>query len=448
MRTRFVVSELDIDPMGGIVAEQGWQSWSPSATYPVGTVPFRWADERMRLLCYRPEVVEAGSVYRGEGLLAARPVPDGPVHVWSAADGVIDVPTIELEIAGTQARVSADGPVDHHVDDAGGGVDGALARWADRFADRVGVGSIRRAPTVWCSWYHYFTGVTEADIDENLAAIVSEDLPIDVIQLDDGYQTAHGDWLKPSDRFDNLPAMVERIRSAGKRAGIWLAPHLVFPESDLATEHPDWLVRTDEGAPALGGSNWGRDCLVLDTTNPAALDHLLSIFRTMAGWGIDYFKIDFIYAGAIPGRRHLDLPPLEAYRRSLMAIRSAIGDAYLLGCGAPMLPSVGLVDAMRVSPDTGPGYEPWSGDYSQPASRAAMITGRGRAFMHGRFWVNDPDCLIVRPEVERREEWADHVAAWGGLRASSDRIASLDEWGLAKTRELLSCSPVEPFIAS
>ena len=77
-----------------------------------------------------------------------------------------------------------------------------------------------------------------------------------------------------------------------------------------------------------------------------------------------------------------------------------------------------------------------------------MITGRARAFMHGRFWVNDPDCLIVRPEVERREEWADHVAAWGGLRASSDRIASLDEWGLATTRELLSCSPVEPFIAS
>ena len=70
MRTRFVVSELDIDPMGGVVAEQGWQSWSPSATYPVGTAPFRWADERMRLLCYRPEVVEAGPVYRGEGLLA------------------------------------------------------------------------------------------------------------------------------------------------------------------------------------------------------------------------------------------------------------------------------------------------------------------------------------------------------------------------------------------
>ena len=77
-----------------------------------------------------------------------------------------------------------------------------------------------------------------------------------------------------------------------------------------------------------------------------------------------------------------------------------------------------------------------------------MITGRGRAFMHGRFWVNDPDCIIVRPDIQGREEWADHVERWGGLRGSSDRIGSLDEWGMSRTRELLSVSPTEPFIAS
>jgi alpha-galactosidase len=50
--------------------------------------------------------------------------------------------------------------------------------------------------------------------------------------------------------------------------------------------------------------------------------------------------------------------------------------------------------------------------------------------------------------VERRHEWADHVERFGGLRASSDRIADLDAWGLARTRELLANPPPEPFVAS
>src|SRR5207244_547886 len=132
-------------------------------------------------------------------------------------------------------------------------------------------------------------------------------------------------------------------------------------------------------------------------------------------------------AGALEGGRHDDLSGIAAYRQGMRLIRAAIGpDAYLLGCGAPILPSVGLVDAMRVSPDVAPHYEPADGDLSQPSQRGAVLTGRGRQWQHGRLWVNDPDCLIVRPAVERREEWASHVAAVGGLVASSDRLRDLD----------------------
>jgi hypothetical protein len=66
---------------------------------------------------------------------------------------------------------------------------------------------------------------------------------------------------------------------------------------------------------------------------------------------------------------------------------------------------------------------------SQPAVRAALVTGAARQWQHGRFWVNDPDCLIVRPEVEGREEWAAHVESTGGLVASSDNLRLLDDWG-------------------
>jgi alpha-galactosidase len=216
----------------------------------------------------------------------------------------------------------------------------------------------------------------------------------------------------------------------------------------LAATHPEWLVRGDDGAPLIGGRNWDHDQYVLDTTHPEAAEYLTEVYATLYGWGIDFYKIDFVYAGAMPGRRHEDLPQLEVYRRGIQLIRDAVRDSYLLGCGAPILPSVGLVDAMRVSPDTEPHVEPLDGDMSQPGSRPAAVTGRGRAFQHGRFWVNDPDCILARPSVEGRRTWCDHVRAWGGMRGSSDRILALDDWGLETTRELLATSPPDTFIRS
>jgi alpha-galactosidase len=224
----------------------------------------------------------------------------------------------------------------------------------------------------------------------------------------------------------------------------------VGSRSETAREHPDWLVRDRErDTPVDAGHNWNQDLFALDTTHPAARDYLTAVFAGFRSLGIDFFKIDFVYAAAIPGRRHdPGLSDIAAYRSGVELIREAIGDAYLLGCGAPILPSVGLVDAMRVSPDTAPHWEPLENDLSKPGGRSSVLTGRGRAFQQGRFWVNDPDCIVARPAVERREELAVHIERFGGLRGSSDRLADLDDWGLETTRRLLGKSPIEPFIPS
>jgi alpha-galactosidase len=463
------VAEIRVEPRRARVYEHGWQSWSPTTAYGLGDRPHRPTSETRRILCYRPERVPPDGGFQGEGLLAVDPGDGGPVWVLATPDGSRHVPSIRAAARDGRVVVEADGPVEQvqlevlaevegrpGVDAAGGGgaraADGggdrgagegrlgrmgpALAAWAERYAERVGVGAPRPAPTVWCSWYHYFTRVTEADMLENLDAMDELDLPIEVVQLDDGYQAEIGDWLDLSGRFRSLGDLVDRIRQRGRRAGIWVAPFLVGARSRLAAEHPDWLVRG-----ALAGRNWDQDLLALDVTHPEAAAWLAEAFAWMAGLGIDYFKIDFVYAGALEGGRHQQAAPLAAYRRGVELVRGAIGpDAYLLGCGAPILPSVGLVDAMRISPDTAPYHQPRDGDLSQPAQRAAVLTGRGRQWQHGRFWVNDPDCLLARPAVERREAWAAHVAEVGGLVASSDRLRDLDEWGLATTRRQLDAA--------
>ncbi|MFJ8590833.1 glycoside hydrolase family 36 protein [Streptomyces sp. NPDC093598] len=430
------VASVPVDPRRARVHEEGWQSWSPSGAYALDATPHRPTNANWATVCYRPGVTVPAAAFQGEGLLPLDPGDGSPVRLWAAAEPTREVPSIRLAIGdGRVAEISADGPVKEWT---GPDIQSVLGDWA------VGLGldAPRPAPTVWCSWYEYFTAVTEDDIHENLRAMDTLDLPVDVVQIDDGYQRALGDWLILSGRFRSRAAIAEKIHSRGRRAGIWTAPFLVDPASDLAAGHPDWLVRDTAGGFAHAGRNWGHDLRVLDTTHPDAAAYLTEVFTTLRAEGYDYFKTDFLYAGALDGVRHADVDALTAYRTGIGLIRAAIGaDAYLLGCGAPVLPSLGLFDAMRVSPDTAPHRRPEAGDHSQPGQDPAEFTGAARQWQHNRLWINDPDCLMARPAVETREQWAAHVESTGGLMASSDRLLSLDQWGVETTRRLLSSTP-------
>lgn len=441
-------ARITVDSSRATVFENGWSSFSPSAFYPVTATSPRARSALWQMTSYRPGRPGPATGFQGEGLLGLD-AGDGGVHLFAASNSAETCPSIRLEAVGDSALISSDGPIEHFTDRGAGGLEGALARWAERYAARQGIQVSPEYPTVWCPWYEYFTNLTEADMYENIDAIDEFALPVDVVGVDDAFQKEIGDWLELSDRFSSLPELVDRIHGSGRRAGVWIAPLWVGQRSRLFREHPDWLVRDEAGGPTWAGHNWDQDLYALDVTHPGAMAHLCEVFETWRGHGFDYFKVDFLFAGAIEGRRTEDITALGHYRLALESIREAVGpDATVLGCGAPLLPSVGLVDGMRVSCDVDARYEPVGGDISQPSQAGAVLSGRSRAFMHGRFWHNDPDCIIARPEVERREEWAEHIEQWSGVRAASDRIRGLDAWGLQTTRRLLTRSTLRPLVSS
>jgi hypothetical protein len=200
----------------------------------------------------------------------------------------------------------------------------------------------------WLSWYRYGPWVTSEDIVENASFLRQPDLnglEYKVVQIDDGWQQAYGDW-EANGRFTGLDALVGQLRDSGQVPGIWTAPFLVGVESRLAETAPDeWFVRTADGR-RLTDPREGLpgEMQVLDCRNPDVLTHLRQVFSRLYDAGFRYFKIDYLYAGAHAG--------LEAFRRGVEVIREAIKDSYLLACGAPLMPVVGLVDGCRVGEDT------------------------------------------------------------------------------------------------
>lgn len=428
-----LIDEVECGEHAAVYAE-GWQSWSPTAWRPAtgaGPRPDTAVEAAMR---FRPGRLPSGSEFQGEGLLVVDPANGTPVRSYSIAAAGNSVATIRARLHGNGLRITvpsaeAASVVAGRAPDRGT----ALARFGETFGAAAGVTTVRPAPAAWCTWYRYFGHVSPADVTENLAAIEAHRLPVDVVQLDDGWQTGLGEWT-PNSRFENLAGLADTVRATGRRAGIWLAPFLTTVGSRTAVEHPDWLV-------GEAGHNWGADLRGLDLNRPDVLDHLWQSFHWLYGLGFDYFKLDFLYAGAL-ATTESDPDGVRAYRSGLNVIRDAVGtQTYLLGCGAPLLPSVGLVDAMRVSSDTF--HE--EGRYGSVGLRGETAV-LARAWQHGRLWTNDADCLVLSPTFALRERWADVVRRVGGLRSFSDRIADLDPWGLATVQELLGTPPgPEPF---
>ncbi len=292
------------------------------------------------------------------------------------------------------------------------------------------------SPTGWCTWYYFYGENTADDILDNLRAIADYRLPLDLILIDDGYQTAIGDWFSINpDKFpEGMEPVAEAIRAAEHRLGIWTAPFGAAATSQLFAAHPDWMVRDEKGAPVIGWVHWGVPCYALDCTHPEVLAWLEETFRRMRReWGVTFFKIDFLFAAARPGRRYdPSATRAQALRRGVEAVRAGIGDdAFLLGCGAPLGPCIGLVDGMRIGTDVDPNWHPlFRYDLSAASTENALRNSITRAPFHNRLWLNDPDCLLVRqrgPDLDlvlnEMRTLTAVIALLGGLTLNSDNLA-------------------------
>ncbi len=295
------------------------------------------------------------------------------------------------------------------------------------------------APTGWCSWYCFGPRVTAEQVLQNLDVISQKVPKLKYVQIDDGYQTAMGDWLETGKAFGgDVVAVLKEIRKRGFEPAIWVAPFVAEQSSHVFQQHPEWFIRGADGKPLVssqvtfGGWRHGP-WYALDGTHPEVQQHFEKIFSTMRKeWGCTYFKLDANFWGAMHGGRFHDprATRIQAYRQGMEAIRRGAGDSFILGCNHPIWPSFGLIDGSRSSGDI---KRTWANFKTQ--ARQTL----NRNWQNGQLWWNDPDAVLLTGDLSDQEFQFHATAAYasGGMVLSGDDLTRIPPARLALLQELL-----------
>ncbi len=285
----------------------------------------------------------------------------------------------------------------------------------------------------WYSWNERFEEIDAPYIMEHLDLVDEHLRPLGftLVELDDGWQRGWGDWVTNEQFPDGFEPLIDRAQTLDLSLGLWFAPFLVDIEVAERLDYPDeWFVyplseRGPEGDEALikpmvtTGEEVGneeplehkiignpRTYYILDTTHPEAMTHVLTELAVRAAQGFTYFKLDFLYAAAIPGRRTLPLSGTESLRRGMAMIREAVGAEVIINaCGAPVRSILGYADSLRIGADT------TFGDLYPAFIASAARSTAARAYLYPLIWPDGDQVQTRRPYLISEAEAGAAVAA-------------------------------------
>jgi len=201
-----------------------------------------------------------------------------------------------------------------------------------------------------------------------------------------------GNWTKWN--YERLPCgrekFIKALQSKGFLPGFWVGPfYLCSMLKTLMKEFEDAILRTPDGEKMIVCAEWkhgdagkipkkNRPCLyTLDPSHPKTLDFIRKVFSTYHKWGVRYYMVDFLEAGAgnicsFPYRETYDkslVPGPEVYTNFLRIMKESTGkDAYLLSSTGPGLHHAGIIDGVRVGNDFGEGRAISKEAFFYPAS--------------------------------------------------------------------------------
>ncbi len=444
---------------------EGWQMASPCGVRAYGDEDYKFDPWYVGYAVAEPaDYDEAPNHFRAEHMMMFHsPASGGTVLMGfvTTADqfGHFKCELGEKGVAALDVRCACDGMLVEPGDAVCSevlalmlGTDGyALQQeYAALWGKTMGAKVEKDAPIGWCSWYYYFSDVTEENIYGNVKFLRenANKYPLKYIQLDDGYQSACGDWLVCNEKFPHgLEGVAKAVKDGGFIPAVWFAPFLAEENSVILREHPDWMIHDKDGKVLLEYPWRGNKAAILDGTNPEVQQHFRQMFAKVRGMGFEYVKLDFLVTACTMRKGVLydkKATRAQALRRGLEAMREGFGqDGYILGCTVPFGPAVGVVDGERISTDITPYWVPEKKFYDEAPTVPNVCRNVLRhTYMNKKLWNNDPDTLIVRDDntkltYDEVKLWYEIVRLTGGMLLLSDNFLTLTPERSAMIVELL-----------
>jgi len=185
----------------------------------------------------------------------------------------------------------------------------------------------------WCGW-GYESDFTQEEILGTLPKL--KELGIEWVVIDDRWFDRYGDWNPRREIFpggaEELREFVNKIHDEGFKLKIWWTPTNAQPESvpdgrlsisqgisELAREHPEWLIMDREGDYPRDGRNMFFLCPALKEVQ----EYIRNLtIRFISEWDFDGHKLDaFWVPPPCYNPNHMHARPEESFEKSPELIR-------------------------------------------------------------------------------------------------------------------------------
>jgi hypothetical protein len=281
----------------------------------------------------------------------------------------------------------------------------------------------------WCSWYRWGTSVNETKMKQLINAVSQnrEKIPMQVIQIDDGWQIEYGNWTADKLKFPKgMKDLADSILSVGAIPGIWMCP--------IRTSGPEFIMPD------------GNKGLYIDPTEVKNQIFIRQSISRLAKDGYRYFKFDFNHIDNTP-RCNNKMTRFQMLRDLYKLYREAAGeDAYILACtGYIRRATVGYADAARIGSDA---VGIWKSELSpdglpdNPMNFLECLRTNGStAIANGILFANDPDVYYLSNDSEEFRTYQSSVGLLGGLAITSDPLGIE---ALAEPSRLRLCEIMNP----
>lgn len=151
----------------------------------------------------------------------------------------------------------------------------------------------------WCAW-GYERNFTIKEVLGTLPKV--SEMGYKWATLDDGWQTAEGDWFLNPARFPNgdtdMKKFVAEIHDHNLKAMLWWSPLAVDPGTDLIKNHSDYLLLNKDGSTQ--NITWWDSYYLCPAYEPVIEYHKNLVKKIMGEWGYDGLKIDGQHLNGAP----------------------------------------------------------------------------------------------------------------------------------------------------